>query len=139
MATNTDNPAVEWVSEREIAARTGLPGPMIAALLPHLPTPPNGYSSSQPLYTSDSMQRARLASLMLRTGIRTQLIQTAVGELLTPEQLATAIARWTPLADKADPPPPWWLQHSSLTAPLLALVATSSLLAAILLLALTTH
>jgi hypothetical protein len=139
MATNTDDAPAQWVSEWEIATRTGLPGPLIAALLPHLPTPPNGYSASQPLYTADSIQRAQLAALMLRAGIRKPFIKGAVAEPLTPERLAIAITEWTPLADAADPPQPWWRQHRTPAVALLAFIATSILLAGILLGALAPH
>jgi hypothetical protein len=84
-----------WLTERDIARLSGLPGPLIAELIPHLPTPDaGGYSTDAEVYTEDSVHRARLAAMLLRSGIRLRYIRIAMDQPQTSEQLKDACERW---------------------------------------------
>jgi len=98
VTTITDDDA--WCyTERDITAQTGLPGPYVADLLPHRPTPPGEYYTTTPLYGTNSIELAQLANQMLRVGVRRHYIRSAVTQPMTADQIARGIAAWTALAD----------------------------------------
>ena len=105
MAPITDSDIV-WYSELDIVAKTGLPGPLVADLLPRLPTPPGGYSNRAQVYDPDSIQRALLVIQMLRVGIRLRFIHMVMAHPMTAEQITDGIAEWTALPDYRQPDPP---------------------------------
>lgn len=96
-----------WLNERDISRLSGLPGPLVAELVPHLPTPEvGGYSTDAEVYTEDSVHRARLAALLLRCGIRLRYIRMAMDPAQTSEQLKDACERWELLESTPKQPTP---------------------------------
>jgi hypothetical protein len=84
-----------WLNEREVAARSGLPGPLVAELLPQLPVPPGiAYDRTAALYTADSVIKAQIAVYMLAAGIRCRYIRAAMFEPASPAQLERDHVLW---------------------------------------------
>lgn len=131
MTTNNDVDD-RWYSERDIVAQTGLAGPIVADLLPHLPTQADDYSTHARVYAADSIERARLADQMLRVGVRRHYIRAAIAEPMTADQIANGLAVWTALADSqptnATTSTPHLQANRALLAATLALAAISVLL-----------
>ncbi|MCT7371946.1 hypothetical protein [Mycolicibacterium llatzerense] len=120
---------VQCYTERDITAKTGLPGPYVADLLPHRSTPPGEYCITTPLYGTNSIELAQLANQMLRVGVRRHYIRSAVAQPMTADQIARGIAAWTALADgQPDPTAPPAPTKRPLAILAIALAAISILL-----------
>lgn len=130
MASITDRDA-QWYSELDIVAKTGLPGPLIADLLPRLPTPSGVYSNCAQVYDTDSVQRARLVLQMLRVGVRLRFIRMVMAQPMTADQITDGIAEWAALPDHHTAPAPVTprlSQHQILVIVAIALAAVSVLI-----------
>ncbi|EUA17281.1 MULTISPECIES: hypothetical protein [Mycobacterium] len=90
--------SVAWLSEVEVAARSGLPGPLVAELLPQLPTPPQiGYDRTAAVYTADAVLKAQIAVLILDFGIRYRYVRAAVLQPRSTAQLRESLEVWQQL------------------------------------------
>ncbi|MDX1886837.1 hypothetical protein [Mycolicibacterium sp. 120270] len=99
------NTRSDWLCERDVAQRSGLPGPLVADLLPRLPTPIDvDYTDTAQVYDEDSAYRARLAVHMLHNGIRLRFIRLAVREPMTLAELKRACQQWATMPTKAHQP-----------------------------------
>ncbi|WP_139803391.1 hypothetical protein [Mycobacterium avium] len=91
---SAESPA-PWLSEQEVAARSGLPGPLVAELLPRLPTPGDiAYDRTAALYTADSVLKAQIATCMLEFGVRYRYIRAAMFEPLSTAELEEVLGMW---------------------------------------------
>ncbi len=81
------------LSEDQVAAESGLSGPLVAVLIP---SAANG--SPVELYDELGLWRAKVAKLLLDHGIRMNYVQLAVREPLNCDQLRATL--------EAFPPPP---------------------------------
>lgn len=79
------------LTEAEIAAAAGLPGPVIAELFaPVLPAP-----ADAAVYLDEDAVKARIAAMMLGAGIRWQWVQVSVAGLPDdPVELARLLHFW---------------------------------------------
>lgn len=126
MATTTDLD-VQWYCESDIVAHTGLPGPLVAELLPRLPTLPGEYNTAAKVYDADTFDRALLVTQMLRAGVRLRFIRIAIAQPMTADQLSASIAEWTaPQTPAPAASHPW--QSQAQTVITIALFALSALL-----------
>lgn len=98
-----------WFTERDISHLSGLPGPLVAELLPRPPAPDAaGYTAVAEVYDEASIYRARLALMLLRAGIRLRYIRLVMHQPQTTEQLKDACEQWehSETATSPHPHPP---------------------------------
>ncbi|MEB3031756.1 hypothetical protein [[Mycobacterium] nativiensis] len=90
-------PPSAWLSEEEIAWRTGLAGNLIRRLVP-LPALPPGieYDGARRLYPTESMLVAEIIAAMLAKQVHLVYVRAVVKHLRTPEQIEEAAAVWVP-------------------------------------------
>lgn len=86
-----------WVSEEEIAWRTGLAGNLVRLLVPLPPLPPGiEYDRARRLYAPESMLVAEIIAAMLAKQVHLVYVRTVVKHLQTPAQIEEAAAVWLP-------------------------------------------
>lgn len=108
-------------TEDEIAARVGLPGPVIAELIqPAAPTA--GGSAAARRFGDADVVRAQVAALMLAYGVRWQWVRTAMQDSPThPEALRAALDFWTDVVPSPQNPRNWPLPATALATALMVL------------------
>lgn len=88
----------ELLSGDQVAAASGLTGPLVSALIPLAPTvdASGPYHSAAKVYDETGLWRAKVAKLLLDSGIRHHYVQVAVREPLTVAQLQATIEEFRP-------------------------------------------
>jgi hypothetical protein len=87
--------STRWLSEDEVADLTGLPGPLVAELLPRLPSPPGiSYDRTAEMYPFESVLKAQIAVYMLEFGVRYPYIRAGMLEVLSTAELGQLLATW---------------------------------------------
>lgn len=82
------------LSERDVSLRSGLPGPLVEALLrPVSPDDVTDYHCEARVYPEESVCRAQLAVMMLNADVRMRFIHAAMREPRTLEELRMAVAQ----------------------------------------------
>jgi hypothetical protein len=82
-------------SEDDVAALSGLPGPLVSELLsrPHGPGD-RGYGRDAEVYTAESVLQARIAVCMLDHGVRYRYIRAAMRASSSVSDLEAALEIW---------------------------------------------
>lgn len=81
------------LSARQVAAESGLAGPLVSTLIPRASgiTEDVTHSPEAEVYDEVGLWRAKVAKLLLDHGIRMQLVHVAVREPLSCEQLRATV------------------------------------------------
>jgi hypothetical protein len=119
-----------WLNEWAVAELSGLPGPLVAELLPCLPTLQD-YCAHNELYDADSVYKARMAVLMMRCGIRMSYIRAAMAEPVAREDMAWCSRQWEALDRRRNGST--WLcsRNRRIVAVVIALLTTVALVGAV--------
>lgn len=81
------------LSEDQVAAESGLAGPLVSTLIPRAAAiTENTYSSEAAVYDEVGLWRAKVAKLLLNHGIRMDLVHLAVREPLSLQELRATVA-----------------------------------------------
>lgn len=130
-AADADVP--QWLNEWEVAELSGLPGPLVAELLPHLPTLQD-YCTHAELYDADSVYKARMAVLMMRCGIRMRYIRAAMAAPVAREHTAWCARQWEALARRRNGHTWPCRRNKRIVAVIIALLTTVAFVGAVMLL-----
>lgn len=84
---------VGLLSENQVAAESGLAGPLVSMLIPRA-----AHGSEAKPYDEVALWRAKVAKLLLENGIRMNYVQVAVREPLDCDQLRATIEAFPPPA-----------------------------------------
>lgn len=118
---NPDGKHPMQFTEHEVAARVGLPGPIIAELIPPAGPAPSGPAEARRFGEADVI-RAQVAALMLAYGVRWQWVHTAMQNTPThPDALRAALDFWTDVVPSPHNPRNWPLPATALATALMVL------------------
>lgn len=108
-------------TEDEVAARVGLPGPIIAELIQPA-NPIAARSAEARRFGEDDVVRAQVAALMLAYGVRWHWVHTAMQNAPThPDALRAALDFWTDVVPSPHNPRNWPLPATALASALMVL------------------
>ncbi|MBY0285579.1 MAG: hypothetical protein K2X52_00285 [Mycobacteriaceae bacterium] len=119
--TSDGKHAMQQFTEDEVAARVGLPGPIIAELIqPAVPTA--GSLADARRFGEADVIRAQVAALMLAYGVRWHWVHTAMQNTPThPDALRAALDFWTDVVPSPHNPRNWPLPATALASALMVL------------------
>ena len=119
---------MQQFTEDEVAARVGLPGPIIAELIQPA-VPAAGSSSDARRFGEADVIRAQVAALMLAYGVRWKWVQTAMRESPThPDALHAALDYWTRVAPTPMNPRHWPFAATALATALMVLALLTGII-----------
>lgn len=104
----------EWLSEQQVSERSGLPGPLVAVLIPRRNEGTGEhYHRDALLYPGHAVYAAQTAQILLAAGVRVPLVRAAAGERITAEHVAETRRLFPAASAAAVCWPPDGLQESS--------------------------